>query len=245
MPYTGFGVPNQPICLGKSIPITDDFYVEIKSTYGRVYLFDCYLNGFDNTCIEGNTVGTDYIYRTGTNACGTSTTGEWVTIVDKPTITIISPPDICSGSSVKLADSSEGFKKRWDVNNAHGRISGTGVFTGLSPGIAGVSLEVTNSCGVSTGSVNINVVQPGKIDGADSICIGGYTILADTIKGGKWSSNNANVATIDSVGKVTAIMEGYAIISYTTPGGCVDTAGIKVVTCDGRVSLFPNPVHGA
>jgi hypothetical protein len=68
------------------------------------------------------------------------------------------------------------------------------------------------------------------ITGATSICVGSTNVLIDSIVGGKWSSSDTSVATVDSVlGIVTGISVGTATIIYTIGTDFV-TTGITIDT---------------
>jgi gliding motility-associated-like protein/uncharacterized repeat protein (TIGR01451 family) len=58
------------------------------------------------------------------------------------------------------------------------------------------------------------------------ICAGNTCVIANTTSGGVWSTNNATAATVDATGKISAISEGYADITYTVTDatGCQATA---------------------
>ena len=242
MPYAyGFYISNGSICIGETKTVTDDFYVALYSTFGYVSRWNCPLTVYDNTCIIGMKAGRDYVYSTATNACGTSTSGQWVIVTDKPAITFICPPEICLGDTVKIIDSSDGSPPAWHVDNYGATIYNNKVITGISPGLATITLSASNQCGTAFKTTSINILPPGQIKVNDSICIGKSIALTDTTKGGTWKSNNHNVAVIDQSGIVTGISQGYTFITYTLPSGCLDTGIINVADCIYKTAVFPNP----
>jgi len=69
------------------------------------------------------------------------------------------------------------------------------------------------------------------------ICVGDYQVLSDVTMGGRWSSGNIGVATIDSnTGDLAALSQGTAIITYTVDTNFV----IAVIT----VNPVPPPITG-
>lgn len=58
------------------------------------------------------------------------------------------------------------------------------------------------------------------------ICAGTSCTIANTTPGGVWSTNNPTAATVDATGKIMAVSEGYADITYTVTDatGCLATA---------------------
>ena len=58
----------------------------------------------------------------------------------------------------------------------------------------------------------------GSISGTSTICAGTGAAFSASVSGGTWSSSNTSVATVNTVGNVTAISEGTATISYSVSG---------------------------
>ncbi len=80
-------------------------------------------------------------------------------------------------------------------------------------------------------------VGAGGLSGEQAICQGGTTNFNSTISGGSWSSSDNKIATVSSLGVVTGISAGTAIISYTVGGqGCSDAVSTRSVT----VTAKPN-----
>jgi len=69
------------------------------------------------------------------------------------------------------------------------------------------------------------------LSGAQSLCIGGVSILSSTVSGGVWYSSNSSVATVNPInGTVTALSQGTTVISYTVPGSGSCPAGVADIT---------------
>jgi len=96
------------------------------------------------------------------------------------------------------------------------------------------TLNGASSNWVTSGSTNTGVVAPfvaptAPITGATSVCTGAATTLANAVAGGKWTSSNTAVATINAAtGVVNALTTGSTTITYTTGCGGVSTAVLTV-----------------
>ncbi len=103
--------------------------------------------------------------------------------------------------------------------------------------------------------------DPGTISGASAGCMGSSFTLSETATGGTWSSVSPSIASIGSLGDVTANSQGFDTIKYTTTNAhCsahtwflvrVDTTVIGFpisgppLTCIGATIAFTNPnVYG-
>ena len=73
----------------------------------------------------------------------------------------------------------------------------------------------------------------GTLNGTQAICSNGTTTLSSTASGGKWTSGNTAVATIDSLnGVVTPVSAGTATMTYRVKGTgvCPDSTGTRSIT---------------
>ena len=126
-----------------------------------------------------------------------------------------------------------------DVNVAI--VDSTGVVTGVSAGTA--TITVTSKFDASqTASKEIRiptfVIDSVTIAGNDSVFVAGTTLLTATVFGTNaaqaviWSSNDLNVATVDSNGEVTGVAVGTAkiIATSTADNSKADTLEITVPT---------------
>ena len=138
-------------------------------------------------------------------------------------------PNLCIGTTSLLSDtSSSGL---WSSSNtAIASIgAGTGLVTGLTPGVASIIYTFT-----ATGcrsSVNVTVYpHPSPISGIASICNGSTTTLSDLITGGAWNSANVSLATVDvGGGIVTGTSAGSVTITYTLAASCFATRSVTVL----------------
>jgi len=71
----------------------------------------------------------------------------------------------------------------------------------------------------------------GTLSGIPSICVNDTTLFYSTVSGGRWSSSDTSVATVDSTtGLVTGVAADTATITYTVTGtgGCSNIAWLEV-----------------
>jgi trimeric autotransporter adhesin len=157
-------------------------------------------------------------------------------ITVNPLPSAISGPDsVCQGSSVALSDTAAGGT--WSCGNpAIGTITaGTGVFTGISTGWGHITYTLPTGC-QSFDSVFVDPL-PAAITGTLELCALSTTTLSDATLGGKWTSSNSGVATIDSnSGFLTAVSNGTSVIIYTLPTGCQTLTTVTVDANPGSIS---------
>ncbi len=163
--------------------------------------------------ITGLSLGTSAISYILGNGCSAV---KIVTVNAVPTA-ITGITSLCAGSTVTLNNASAGGT--WSSGSTG--IAIVGVTSGVVTGVAGGTTTITYSTGTAgcnvTTTVTINPILP--ITGAATICVGGSCNLYDASGGGTWSSSDATVS-IGSLGLVTGVATGTAIITYTIPTGC-------------------------
>ncbi|MFT0899641.1 Ig-like domain-containing protein [Candidatus Methanoprimaticola sp. MG2] len=131
-------------------------------------------------------------------------------------------------------------------------VTGSSTYVSESPNVVSIDKDGTFTA-VSAGTAVITVAAPNgvtseflvSVKGVESISISGYgspiqsgrsvTLKAVTDPVGtdvSWSSGNTAVATVDANGKVTALSEGYAVITATAKdgSGMTGTVVIQVVS---------------
>ena len=159
-----------------------------------------------------------------------------VTVNASPTA-ITGTAVLCIGTSTVLSDASPGGT--WTSGSTGIATVGatTGLVTGSSAGTAMITYSTGTGCN-ATREVTVNA-PPAGITGSNTLCMGSMVIESNATPGGTWSSSNLIIATVGSAsGIVTGVNTGFAVISYTTAGGCVVT---KIVT----VNLPPPGISGA
>ena len=150
---------------------------------------------------------------------------------------------VCTGASVALFDGTPGGT--WSSSNTNANVnSTTGAVTGISAGTATITYTLSTGC-FTTLVVTVNQT-PTAITGTLSVCSGLTTSLNATPAGGNWTSSNTSVATIGSLsGVATGVSAGSAIITYTMPTGCFNTASITVNALPSSVSGVLNVCTGS
>ena len=102
---------------------------------------------------------------------------------------------------------------------------GTATITGTSPGGQTATCKIT----VSNKKYEIAVSGTLKLNATSATMgVGVSGTLKSNISGTTWKSSNAKIAKVSSSGKVTALKEGTATITGTSPGGQTATCKITV-----------------
>lgn len=114
-------------------------------------------------------------------------------------------------------------------------------WNGIARSVAGTytyTTTNTNGCdSVATLNLTVNTSPTvAAITGTNSACVGNTTTLSSTTTGGVWSSSNTAVATVSTVGLVTAISAGTTVISYTVTGA---NACATAVTSTVTINALP------
>ena len=169
---------------------------------------------------------------TSINTRGCNTSGNGVITITPVCTTpgITGATQVCQGlttASSPMADATAGGT--WSSSNTSvATIGTTGIVTGVSAGTT-VITYVVGPCYV-TKSFTVNPL-PTPTTGADTVCAGSTTTLADVdFSGvGVWTSSNLSVGTIGSLsGIVTGITAGTTIITYRLPTSCINTTIVQV-----------------
>lgn len=165
------------------------------------------------------TTNGDYSVVGISNTCGSTPQSATVTINPKPNAG--TDQAICAGNTVTLTGSPTSGTS-WTSFP----LNPTGfVLSNTSNGIATVSFPSTASGTYSfifsagcTDTMNV-IVHPlpiiSAINGSNITFVGGTISLTNNTLGGTWSSSNPSVATINSMGEVTALVAGSTTITYS------------------------------
>lgn len=190
--------------------------------------------------VSGLASGVATISYSVTGFCGVATAQKVVTVT--PTAdagTISGSTTVCVSNSTTLSSTVSGGV--WTTSNAFvATVNASGVVRGVAVGNANITYTVTNSCGTDIEVASISVgtsPQAGIISGASTICTGSTTTLVDTVSGGTWTSSNATVASVNSLGVVSGISSGSTIISYTVSNSCGSASAIKSIAVADSASL--------
>jgi hypothetical protein len=120
--------------------------------------------------------------------------------------------------------------------------------TGVIAGTAIVTYMLPGGC-YSTAIMTVDPL-PAPIAGPTTVTLGATITLTDATAGGSWSSGDTTRAKVNSMGVVTGMALGTAIIYYALPTGCKVSVVITVVkkgylsVMSGTISkptLYPNP----
>ena len=145
---------------------------------------------------------------------------------------------VCSGLSTTLTDATPGGT--W--SSTSGVIASVGSSTGvitagsvLTPTTGTVSYTLLSTGCIITAPVTVNPL-PVAISGPMSVCLGYSTTLTDATTPGTWSSASGNVSVGSATGQVTGLAYGTAVVTYTIPTGCINTAVVTVNTVPAAIS---------
>ena len=141
---------------------------------------------------------------------------------------------LCAGSTTTMYDAGG----LWSSAGSSGILtigSVSGVVTGVAAGTALVTYTLPTGCN-TVASVTVQPI-PGPITGRLAICVGDTATLRDSVPGGFWTSSDYSTANIDAtLGTVTGISGGIAVISFILPSGCSVTAVETVNLTPGAIS---------
>ena len=164
-----------------------------------------------------------------TNSFGCSATAD-VTVNTSPTISGLSSGitlQLCVGTTLTLNATPAGGS--WSSLNIPVATigSGTGVVTGITPGVANMVYTLPGGCSANV-SVTVNP-NPGAITGTMTVCVGAGTTLTCPPGTGVWSSSPLTIASVGSgTGVVIGVSPGVATVTYTLATGCIATTTVTV-----------------
>ncbi|MBC7555205.1 MAG: Ig-like domain-containing protein [Taibaiella sp.] len=219
-------------CAGTGITLTDTTIGGIwSSSNAAVATVDG--SGFV-TGLSGGSVDISYTF---TNSCGTDVATATLLINPLPVASsILGSTTICTAFPATLSNTT--FGGTWTSSDTTIATIGasTGILTGIAAGYVTISYTVSNvyGCSLTTTSADtINLsADAGAITTATTTTCAGYTLaLGETVTGGVWSSEDPSIATIDSMGVITAISAGTVNISYTVGSstGCNSSAVVGFI----------------
>ena len=193
--------------------------------------------------VTGVANGTDSIFYSVTNSCGTAIDTATITVSSSPYAgTITGPSTVCYEASITLSDAVTGGS--WTSSNSSvATVSSSGVVTGTSSYSATISYSVTNSCGTASATLVVSVLtlsDPGTITGDTSVCSGSSITLSESVAGGSWTSGNTLIATVTGSGVVSASNPGADTIYYSVTGTCGTMSTLLPI----QVNPLPAPITG-
>ena len=159
-----------------------------------------------------------------------------------PVVSISGTPDVCVGSTTNILPNSGGI---WISNSAFiATVDNSGLATGIG---TGQTYFTYTDNATSCISEHLNIIVKAKpevnITGPNSICRNATTQLTPSTDG-TWESLQPSVATINSMGKVTAISPGTATFRWTeTSTGCKsDKTDIVTVVTAPVITMSTNNI---
>jgi uncharacterized protein YjdB len=205
--------------------------------------------GLTNGVVTPASSGTTLISYTLTTGCRDTFT---LNVHPLPSA-ITGPTVMCVGSSATLTNAMTGGTWSSSSSVVASVGSSSGIVTGNSTGIAGITYSLGTGCRTTT-VVTINTI-PAAITGVASVCEGSATILNNVTPGGVWSTENPTIATISPTGIVGGVAPNTVIISYTLSSGCARTIVVTVnptppaisgasTMCIGACTTFSNDSTG-
>jgi len=189
--------------------------------------------------VTGVAAGTDKIYYSVSNSCGSALDSAMVTVDAMPSAGTIAAAytTICSGTTVHLTDAATGGV--WgSADPAIATVSSAGIVTGVSAGSALITYTVTNTSGCTAiASIVINVA--GSIPAASvspvgtvTLCHGNTITMAVSATGAgltyQWLRNGAAIAGAVSSAYTTTTAGVYSV--QISNGSCSETITGPTIT---------------
>jgi uncharacterized protein YjdB len=206
------------LCSGSTITLTDSVAGGTWSSANTAVA----TVGSTSGVVTGIAAGTTTIYY----FVGSCVAYKVVTVTASPAA-ISGSSTVCVGSSITLSDATAGGTWASAATSVATVGSATGVVTGVTAGTSTIYYSVPG-CGGAYKIVTVTAA-PATITGSSSICVGGYTTLADATSGGAWLSSPTSVATVGATsGVVHGVAAGVATISYYISGCGIATKSVTV-----------------
>ncbi len=148
-----------------------------------------------------------------------------------PIAPITGTTTVCAGNTSTLSDATTGGT--WSSSDTS--IATINPTSGLMYGVsAGTSIISYNIAGYSrTIIVTINDIPTvGAVSGFTMVSVGNSINLTCFSSGGSiaWTSSNSSIASVNSMGTVTGVSNGTAIITYSVTDGCGTSASTITIT---------------
>ena len=190
------------------------------------------------TAVTGIAPGTDIIYYTVTNSCGTAVAAYTVNVLGVPVVAAIAGADtICLASPVTLTDATTGGTWASSAPSVATIGAATGVVAPVATGLDTIVYSLTNSCG-TTSSIYSLVIEGlpavGPITGPAVACKDSTVLFTDGTPGGVWSTS-AHASIGAATGLLTASAVGRDTVLYTVTNLCGASHQsylISVMNCD-------------
>ncbi len=205
-PSTTFSGPSQ-VCVGSTITLSNSSAGGTWSSPGGggAPLFV----GMTTGTVTGVNAGVGIVtYSVG--SCGTATVAITVNTVSGITGTTT----LCVGTTTILSDATPGGVWSSGTTTIATILPAGTTVTGAGPGTAVITYSVTATGCTTTRNVTVNA-PPSAISGVPTVCTGFTTNLSNTVTGGAWSSGTPTVGTVTNAGRVSGVLGGTTVITYS------------------------------
>lgn len=153
-----------------------------------------------------------------------------LTVHPRPTVSILSSPNICINGTTQLSPSTGGT---WVSNHGSvASVANNGVVTGIAPGFATFTFTstATTCSSLATDTVWVTPAPVIGFSGPTEICVSATTTLFPST-GGVWTSSDPTIATVTNAGIVTSIGPGKVTFTFAESGtGCSSSAATDTLT---------------
>ncbi len=161
-----------------------------------------------------------------------------MTVIGKPTVSVVGSSIVCIGTTTTLSPSTGGT---WSSSHSNiATVNNTGLVTGVAPGTAVFYFtEISTGCiSLATTPITVNIPPTISLSGPSSLCAGFMTNVLPS-SGGVWTSSNPSIASVTNSGTVTGVSNGVAQMNFTSGNGCVSTSPI-LINVNGKPSITLN-----
>jgi uncharacterized protein YjdB len=177
-------------------------------------------------------------YTVASNSCSSGSLVAYFTLTVNPGAiagTISGNSNICAGTSTLLSTSGSSGGTWLSGNTSVATVNPlTGNVTGVAPGTAAITYQVSNSCGTANSQPFVITVSlgadAGTLSGSSSVCVGStINLTSNGTPGGSWTSSNTAAAQVDVNGVVVGVGAGNATITYTVTSLCSSSSSSKTI----------------
>ena len=206
------------LCIGSAITVTESV------AGGSWSISDISIATISSSgVVHGVSNGVVTVTYSSTTPCGLILVQKTITVNPYPGYIYGDYAPICSGDSVRYSETLAGGT--WSSSNtAIASVSPSGLVRAADTGSVIISYSLATTCGTAVATWPTTVTEiphPGTITGTTTICRSGTVTVVDSVAGGRWSTSDSTLATIDSSGVVTiGSRAGVDTIIYTVSNRC-------------------------
>ena len=197
--------------------------------------------------VTGVTAGTDTIFYSVTNTCGTATAGFPITVNAVPHCAPITGSSaVCINTTDTLRDAAAGGV--WILTVGTLTIDSAGVLNANLAGIDTIMYRISNNCGTDSTYFGVSVSplpHAGSVVGLSAICPKDTVFAYNTTLGGVWTNLHPSIAATTTVGSdsvsIIGLSNGNDTLVYTVTNAC-GPASTYLPFSVGSSTLCPNAV---